>query len=144
MNTIKLDTSQFRTTGEAYALLKENQLHEGDRIFIYSSDRSSLNADVILMLILIKAYFVIEIEKNVQLGKKLMEELFGEKSSKELEEEVEAEYGIQIEVEPSDSFREDWGKLATQGFLRAYGEDEPDYSKVKVKEANPDYKPPEE
>lgn len=72
MNTIKLDTSKFRTTGDAYALLKKNQLHEGDRIFIYSSDRSSLNADVILMLILIKAYFVIEIERNVQLGKILM------------------------------------------------------------------------
>lgn len=53
---------------------------------------------------------------------------------------MEAKYGIQIEIEPSSSFREDWGKLAAQGFLGAYGEDEPDYSMVEVKEPNRDYK----
>ena len=35
--------------------------------------------------------------------------------------------------------REDWGRLGLQSLARAYSEDEPEYSRDQIKEANAEY-----
>ena len=39
-----------------------------------------------------------------------------------------------------DEEREDWYSLSLQGLAAAYGDDEPDYDAVPLKEVNPEYK----
>ncbi|MCG3167395.1 MAG: hypothetical protein POELPBGB_03185 [Bacteroidia bacterium] len=39
-----------------------------------------------------------------------------------------------------DKEREEWAEIAKQGLAKAYGDDEPDYSDVQLKEPNPEYK----
>ena len=41
--------------------------------------------------------------------------------------------------EQFDSEREDWANLAMESLLRAYGDDEPEYSPDMIKKANPKY-----
>ena len=39
----------------------------------------------------------------------------------------------------SSEEREDWVRLSLQSLARAYGDDEPEYSRDQIKEANPEY-----
>lgn len=39
----------------------------------------------------------------------------------------------------SDEEREDWTRLALASLARAYGDDEPEYSRDQIKEANAEY-----
>jgi hypothetical protein len=40
----------------------------------------------------------------------------------------------------SSEEREDWVRLSLQSLERAYGDDEPEYSRDQIKEANPEYR----
>lgn len=41
--------------------------------------------------------------------------------------------------ETSSDERDDWVRLSLQCLARAYGDDEPEYSRDQIKEANPEY-----
>lgn len=41
--------------------------------------------------------------------------------------------------ETSSEEREDWVRLSLQSLARAYGDDEPEYSRDQIKEANAEY-----
>ncbi len=48
-------------------------------------------------------------------------------------------YDSKEEKNSSETEAEDWTKFSVKNLERAYGEDEPDYSNVLVKEPNPQY-----
>jgi hypothetical protein len=44
-----------------------------------------------------------------------------------------------VAARASDEEREAWTRLALQSLARAYGDDEPEYSRNQIKEANAEY-----
>jgi hypothetical protein len=55
--------------------------------------------------------------------------------------ELEPNTELIVTVVPraSDEEREDWTRLALESLARAYGDDEPEYSRDQIKEANTEY-----
>jgi hypothetical protein len=71
----------------------------------------------------------------------ILEDLFKGKSIEEIEKEVENEYGVKIEIQHvEDEDYKAWRDLSNQNFLKAYGQDEPEYNINDIKEPNPLYK----
>lgn len=56
--------------------------------------------------------------------------------------ELEPNTELIVTVAPraADEEREAWTRLALQSLARAYGDDEPEYSRDQIKEANPEYR----
>jgi len=143
MSTVYLDTEKIHTSREAYDYLKEQQIKEGDEIRILTGEDTGTLAFVgiiVLVILAIVAYF----DKNQQkaFGNKIIDQLFGGKSSEEIEKAIEAQYGVHIEVEQKDTSGNEWKQLAAKGLANTYDEEEPDYSDVELKEKNPNYKGP--
>jgi hypothetical protein len=53
--------------------------------------------------------------------------------------EPNTELIVTVVPHASDEEREDWTRLALLSLARAYGDDEPEYSRDQIKEANADY-----
>jgi hypothetical protein len=45
------------------------------------------------------------------------------------------------QLDSAENEEESWQKVAQQGFLNAYDDDEPDYTHARLLEPNPKYKP---
>jgi hypothetical protein len=56
--------------------------------------------------------------------------------------ELEPKMELIVTVIPhaSDEEREAWARLSLASLARAYGDDEPEYSRDQIKEANPEYR----
>jgi hypothetical protein len=53
--------------------------------------------------------------------------------------EPNTEVIVTVAARASDEEREAWTRLALQSLARAYGDDEPEYSRNQIKEANAEY-----
>ena len=141
MSTIYLDTEKIQNRQEAYDYLKDQQIQEGDEIKILTEEeRGTLAFTAIIFVVIIAIFFYLS--KGKEFGDKVVEKMFGDKSNEDLEKEIEDQYGISIEVEQKDKSREEWTQFAAKGLASTYGEDEPDYSDVELKEKNPNYEGP--
>lgn len=54
--------------------------------------------------------------------------------------EPNTELLVAVMSKDSSEEREDWVRLSLQSLARAYGDDEPEYSRDQIKEANPEYR----
>jgi hypothetical protein len=54
--------------------------------------------------------------------------------------EPNTELLVAVMSKDSSEEREDWVRLSLQGLARAYSDDEPEYSRDQIKEANPEYR----
>lgn len=142
MNTIYIDTSKIQSHQDAYELFKNEQLKKGDEVHILTMNEQSVMWLTVLILIAIMYYFHSEQKTESNFGQQLLDDLFGDRSTEEIEKEIEDEYGITIKVEHKDLLEEEWTQLAAKGLAESYSEEEPDYSDVELKESNPDYQGP--
>jgi hypothetical protein len=141
MSTIYLDTEKIQNRQEAYDYLKDQQIQEGDEIKILTAEeRGTLAFTAISFLVMIAIFFYLS--KGKEFGDKVVKQMFGDKSNEDLEKEIEEQYGIFIEVEQKDKGWDEWTQFAAKGLASTYGEDEPDYSDVELKEKNPNYEGP--
>jgi hypothetical protein len=53
--------------------------------------------------------------------------------------ELNADLIVKVMSESSSKERESWVRLSLQSLARAYGDDEPEYSRDQIKEANAEY-----
>lgn len=141
MSTIYLDTEKIQNRQEAYDYLKDQQIQEGDEIKILTAEeRGTLAFTAISFVVMIAILFYLS--KGKQFGDRVVEQMFGDKSNEDLEKEIEEQCGISIEVEQKDKGWDEWTQFAAKGLASTYGEDEPDYSDVELKEKNPNYEGP--
>jgi hypothetical protein len=141
MSTIYLDTEKIQNRQEAYDYLRDQQIQEGDEIKILTAEEPGTLAFTAILFVVIMV-IVVYLSKGKQFGDKVVEQMFGDKSNEELEQEIEDQYSISIEVEQKDKGRDEWTQFAAKGLADIYGEDEPDYSDVELKEKNPNYEGP--
>lgn len=146
MKTLILPIHDLQSGPEVLALLEKENLRKGDKldILVKEEDKAlQMLALLLLLAVVFLAYFgKKEQDKRIADGESILKGLFAKQNSKEMEKELEALYGIEIEfVRQEDSDEEDWARHSFQNLSAAYSEDEPDYADVTVKEPNPDYKP---
>lgn len=142
MDTI-LDTKKLRSPQEVMQELEDKQIKRGDKIIILTEEAEFALISLMMAIVSVLAESLkAEKQKKVDFGDRVLSEIFDlRRTSKEIEAEIEEKYGISIEViKEEDQFRENWSRLAVQNLERAYGEDEPDYSEIQVKEPNPEFK----
>ena len=136
---------------EVLALLAQENLRKGDKLDLIISEEEKNLLMVALLLLLAVALLAHfgnkqQQEKRIADGERALKDLFEKGNSEEIEKELEAEYGIQIEFiraghDEESQERADWRRLGMQALAASYGDDEPDYSDVPLLEPNPNYDP---
>lgn len=137
----------MQNQAEVVELLEQEELQPGDKLEVVV-DEETKSIIIIAVLLLLAAGFLYlfnkerKKEERIEEGGRILQDLFTSGNAAELEREIEAEYGIQIEFvrEEDATEREDWQRLAMQSLAASYGDDEPDYTHL-LSEDNPDYKP---
>jgi hypothetical protein len=115
--------------------LRNHNLMQGDRLSV----ATSLDEDMTLLIILV-ALAVLH-QRYIDSGNKMLEDIFADKSSHEIQKEIASEYGIEVQVESKDyNEQNNWQQFSKDKLSKAYGMDEPEYDLSMVKEPNPDYK----
>ena len=93
---------------------------------------------MIILAIVIAWYFNNISNKKKNFGDDIEEKILKKTlSSEKMEAQIKKEFDISIE---SDNEEKDFKLLSKYKLLNAFDDDEPDYSKVMVKEPNPLYK----
>lgn len=115
--------------------LKGYDLQQGDKLTI----TTLLDKEMTLMIVIV-ALFVLY-QKKTGYADKVLKDIFSNKDSKEIQNEIAREYGIDVQVETKSTREEDnWHQFSKEKLSKSYGADEPEYDLSMVKEPNPDYK----
>jgi hypothetical protein len=116
-------------------VLKGHDLRQGDKLTIITP----LATDMTLLIVLIS--LAVLHHKKVDYANKALKDIFDSKGSKDIQDEIAKEYGIDVQVETKNSSEEDgWHQFSKEKLSKAYGADEPEYDLSMVQEPNPDYK----
>jgi hypothetical protein len=116
--------------------LKNHDLKHGDKLTV-----NTVLDEELTFLIIIVALISIYQNKKIDYANKVLGDLFASKNSKEMQDEIAKEYGIEVNVETKKSSEnETWHQYSKEKLSKAFGTDEPNYDLSMVKEPNPDYK----
>ncbi|MEK7226738.1 MAG: hypothetical protein AAB221_13785 [Bacteroidota bacterium] len=116
-------------------ILREHNLHQGDELTIITF----LAKEMTFLIVLISLAMLHR--KKMDYANKALKDIFDNKDSKEIQDEIAREYGIDVQVEIKNSGEEDsWRQFSKENLSKAYGIDEPEYELSMVKEPNPEYK----
>lgn len=144
MRTHEIILDEFENPAEVVAEFNERNVEQGDTVRLVTEEDTkwALFAIAALLLLALATYFALKHKKRREdEGGQILNDIMSRKSVEEIEREIEEEYGIKMEIEHrADEEREFWNSASAKAFARAYGEDEPDYAEVPLKEPNPEYK----
>jgi hypothetical protein len=136
MKSVALNIDKTTRPENLAGTLKEYDLQHGDKLTV----NTLLDEELTLMIIIV-ALIAIYQSKKIDYANKLLSDLFASKTSKEMQDEIVKEYGIEITVETKKSSENEiWQQFSKEKLSTAYGPDEPNYDISMVKESNPDYK----
>lgn len=141
MKTILIDTDELKTPKQIQDLINKQKPKKGDEVKLKTGlADDSLGFLAIIIILAIALLFQNKEKKEFVDG--IQADLFGKYSSaKEVEEDIAKQYGIRVTKEQKENKEhEEWSRFSMQNLASAYGENEPDYSNVKIKEPNPNYK----
>lgn len=132
MKTITLNIDHLTKPQTLAGELKKKNLQKGDVLNV----TSPLDAEMVLLIVLVALAFLNE--RKMDYANKVLKDIFGDKSSSEIQKEIANECGIELELETANDI--DWSQFSKQKLAKAYGENEPEYDESMVKEPNEDYK----
>jgi len=133
MKIIEVNIDHYTKPQSLAGELKEKNLQQGDTLTV----KSLLDEEMVLLIVLVALAFLNQGKMNY--ANELLKDIFGNKNNKEIQKEIEEEYGIAVEVETTKE-EEGWQQFSKQKLAKAYGTDEPEYDLSMVKEPNADYK----
>jgi len=71
----------------------------------------------------------------------LLDKIFKGKTVEDIERELSDEYDIELVIDSNESGeRRQWQQFSRSALVKAYGDEEPEYTEDMVKEPNPEYK----
>src|ERR1017187_373037 len=130
MNTLKINPKEYRTRKELEALFKRKHLKKGDKVEILSPNKDEQGSGFMVLAIIIVLYLVLGKRDLESFEDDIIDMLLEADGINDFEKQIEKEFGLQIEIKHADTFENEddtWQKIAQQGFLNAYDDDEPDY-----------------
>jgi len=136
VHQIEIDT--ITAPGDFLSFLENNDVQRGDTVKLVTSARQIVL--YILSFIYVALYWYYTAKKKRQEdGDQILDALFKDRSSGEIELEIEHQYGIKIETAYIDEETGHWQSLSQRHFINSYAASEPDYDLMIVKEPNPSY-----
>lgn len=143
MQSVTINTRKYKSRHDLEQYLKGKHLVKGDKVEIVSSNSDQFSSFATVMMVLVAIVFVFGALEKKKFVDKLLNNLFKNEDLDAFEKQIEKEFGVDIKVTQDTSCereeREFWTALGSQSFQKAYGENEPDYTNVKVLEPNPKY-----
>ena len=131
MKTFELHIDLYKKPQTLAGLLKNNNIQFGDRLSI----RSFLNEELVLLVVL----SALNSFKKSHSADKVLQDIFENKNSKEIQQEIQTEFGVSVEI-TTETAEKDWHTFSKEKLAKAYGDEEPEYDVSMVKEHNADYK----
>jgi hypothetical protein len=143
MSSYKINISKANQPHAMALLLKKKNVKRGDKVKLVADEAWTTVAMMgALMVVVLALYMLQDKRKKLDAAQKLLDDLYKDyKSPEELEAQIKQEYDVTVEIEDGDGEKKFWKETAARGMAKAYGNDEPDYSDVKLLEPNPQYKP---
>lgn len=141
MREIEIDIDQM-SPREIQDILREENPSKGDHVKLFGLRPFSATQTFSIMFYMF-LFFLMQKEKRKKFGAEILDKLFSKYSNeKELETEIEKEYGIKVTVETvDDTEREDWMRFSAMQFEKGFTDPDDDYSDVPVLKPNPNYVP---
>ncbi|MCO6481370.1 MAG: hypothetical protein J5I62_01115 [Flavobacteriales bacterium] len=143
MKQIVINTeSQAGTT--AYGLFQREGLAPGDSLLLMRRPRLPQDTwlTMVMLVMLAARHFLKRKGSGEPRADELLLELRSNNGAQELRKELKEEFNVEVILDPeADDEREFWANVGLWGLSRAYAEDEPDISQIKLLEPNPDYIP---
>jgi hypothetical protein len=137
MQTIQIVFNKNIKPRQLLLTLQKKRLKRGDKLKIKNADYD-ITSVMIILAIVIAWYFNNISNKKKNFGDEIEEKILKKTlSSEKMEAQIKKEFDISIE---SDNEEKDFKLLSKYKLSNAFDDDEPDYSKVMVKEPNPLYK----
>jgi len=145
MKQIVIDTETVAGTA-AFGLFQREGLVPGDALRIMRRPRLQQDAWVaMVMLVMLAAKHFLRHRAQGGAEPKadeLLQDLRLVNGAEALRKELKDEFSVEVIIDAElDADREFWTNVGLWGLSRAYADDEPDISHIKVLEPNPDYIP---
>ena len=135
MKTVELNIDHTTRPQGLAGELKEQNLGQGDRLTV----TTLLDEEMAMLIILASLAFLYQ--RKSDYANKVLNDVFGNKGSKEIQNEIANEYGIHVKVETKERIEDDnWKQFSKEKLSKAYSIDEQEYELSMVKEPNPTYK----
>jgi len=135
MKNVTLNIDHTTQPQKLAGALKEHDLRQGDKLTI-----TTLLDEEMALLIVLVAFAVLH-HLKIDYANKVLKDIFASKGSKDIQDEIAREYGIEVQVKAKETSEEDsWRQFSKEKLSKAYGANEPEYDLSMVREPNPDYK----
>ena len=135
MKNVALNIDHTTQPQKLAAALKEHDLRQGDKLTVTTPP----NEEMALLIVLVA--FAVLHHLKIDYANKVLKNIFASKGSKDIQDEIAREYGIEVQVKAKETSEEDsWRQFSKEKLSKAYSANEPEYDLSMVKEPNPDYK----
>jgi hypothetical protein len=135
MKTVELNIDHTTRPQGLAGELRQHDLRNGDKLTV----TTPLDEEMVMLIVMVALIFLHE--KKTEYGNKVLNDIFASKGSKEIQNEIEKEYGIYVEVETKERSEDDnWKQFSKKKLSKGYAIDEQEYDLSMVKEPNPTYK----
>jgi len=147
MRTVDIDLDKSASLIGILDRLRNEHVHAGDHLRLFSSKHQS---DIDSFAMMVMVFHVLDRlfesrpvnEARARFGDQVVKDLFSRyANAQELERDLEREFGVEISLLMRDAEDTDWLRTSNRDLLKAYADNEPDYSSSDVREPNPLYRP---
>lgn len=136
MKIVELNIDHTTPPQKLADILWQHNLGQGDKLSV----TTSLQVQMVLLIVSV-ALFILRRNNIGHTTDKVLNDIFSDKDSKEIQKEIASEYGIEVEVKTKEyDEQSNWAQFSKDKLSKAYGADEPEYELSMVKEPNPGYR----
>jgi|SRR5579859_2174099 len=138
MKIVEIDIDRTPSPKELESEFDIKNLERGDRLHLLFSELT--DNEFIALSIIIVVSFVIR-KRFEEYPDDLLKDIFKNQTVEDIEKELKNDYNIELVIDSKeDNERRQWQQFSQSGLVKAYSDEEPEYSENMVKEPNPDYK----
>lgn len=137
MKTISIDIDNAVSLDELKDEFSKVNLQRGDSLHVVFS--KSIESEIAILSVLVAILYIIQ-KQFEDYSNDLLDQIFKGKTVEDIERELMDEYDIELVIDSKeDQERRQWQQFSKSSLVKAYGEEEPEYTEDMVKEPNPEY-----
>ncbi|HVU98208.1 MAG TPA: hypothetical protein VHE34_23455 [Puia sp.] len=138
MKTVELDIQQTPSFKELKDAFNGIDLQKGDSLHVILG--KPVEDEIIILSIALVILYIAQ-KKYEDYSNDLLDNIFKGKTAEDIERELNDDYNIELVIDSNESGeRRQWQQFSQSALVKAYGDEEPEYTEDMVKEPNPEYK----
>jgi hypothetical protein len=138
VKTVELDIDNSASLKELEDEFSRVNLQRGDSLHVVFG--KPVESEIVVLSVLVAILYIIQ-KQFEDYSNDLLEKIFKGKTVEDIERELRDEYDIELVIDSKeDQERRQWQQFSQSALVKAYGDEEPEYTENMVKEPNPEYK----